>query len=198
MAGHSNWVQFSHHKSAFDPSAAMMHASQEPTDRTHLRLEGYGPGDTAIVVDCLTDNPERTRAEVRAVFLEHGGKLGAQGSVAYLFKAVGWLKFAPGTGKSRLTEQAYQAGAEDVIVGENGAIEVLTDPEDFDRIRGKLAAAGFVPRVATLTERAFASVKLRGEQAESMARLLSALEELDDVRNVYTNAEIPDEVLAQL
>jgi transcriptional/translational regulatory protein YebC/TACO1 len=159
-----------------------------------IRCEAYGPGGAALIVDCRTDSRDRTIARVRQVVLEHGGYPGARGAVSYLFNEVGWLVFPPGTDAARLARVAVQAGAEDVIPA---SLEVLTDPSDFETVRVALQAAGFVPISAQVTYRASITVPLEGEAALSMLHLIEALKELNDVENVYTNVEIPDEVLAR-
>ena len=160
-----------------------------------IRCEAYGPGGAAVIIDCRTDNRDRTVGQVRQVVREHGGYPGAQGSVSYLFNEVGRLVFPLGTDTAQLTKVAMQVGAEDVIPA---SLEVLTDPIDFESVRGALQAAGFAPVSAEVTERASITVPLTGEAAISMVQLLQALKELNEVENVYTNAQIPDEVLARL
>jgi transcriptional/translational regulatory protein YebC/TACO1 len=164
-----------------------------------IRCEAYGPGGAALIVDCRTDSRDRTIARVREVVLAHGGYPGAHGAVSYLFNEVGRLVFPPGTDAARLTRVAVQAGAEDVIA--SGApppsLEVLTDPIDFETVRVALQAAGLVPISAQVTYRASITVPLKGEAAVLMLHLIEALKDLNDVENVYTNAEIPDEVLAR-
>jgi transcriptional/translational regulatory protein YebC/TACO1 len=159
-----------------------------------IRCEAYGPGGAALIVDCRTDNRDFTIGQVRRVVVEHGGYLGARGSVSYLFNAVGQLIFPPGTNAGRVAGVALQAGAEDVIPA---SLEVLTDPIDFDTVRAALQAAGFVPIRAQVTLRASISVPLDGAAAVAMLHLIEALKDLKDVENVYTNGEIPDEVLAR-
>ncbi len=163
-----------------------------------VRYEGYGPGGAAVMLDALTDNRNRTVAEVRYLFARHGGNLGADGSVAYLFNQVGLIAYPPGTSEGRVMDAALAAGAEDVVSNEDGSLEVLTDPADFAEVRDALIAAGLTPADAEVTHRSALSVPLTGEAAHSMVRLLEALEDLDDVQNVYSNAEIPDEVLASV
>ena len=159
-----------------------------------IRCEAYGPGGAALIIDCRTGSRDRTIAQVRQAVLAHGGYLGAQGAVSYLFNEVGRLVFPPGTDAARLATVAVQAGAEDVIPA---SLEVLTDPIDFETVRVALQAAGFVPISAQVTYRASITVPLEGETAVSMLRLIEALKDLNDVENVYTNVEIPDEVLAR-
>jgi transcriptional/translational regulatory protein YebC/TACO1 len=161
-----------------------------------IRYEGYGPGGTAVLVDCLTDSRERSAAQVRRALREHGGALGAKGSVSYLFNPVGLMIYPPGTHEERLTRVALEAGAEEVVTNGDRSIEVLIDPIEFDTVQALLTSKGFIPATALVTERASTSVLLTGEAAVSMLRLLESLVDLDDTQSVYTNAEIPDEVLA--
>ncbi len=159
-----------------------------------IRCEAYGPGGAALIVDCRTDNRDRTIARVRQVVVAHGGYIGARDSVRYLFNQVGRMVFARGTAPARLASVALHAGAEDVIPT---SLEVLTDPIDFETVRAALQAAGFVPVSAGVTYRASITLPLEGAAAVSMAHLIEALKDLNDVENVYANAEIPDEVLAR-
>ncbi|RMG50456.1 MAG: YebC/PmpR family DNA-binding transcriptional regulator [Gammaproteobacteria bacterium] len=160
-----------------------------------VRYEGYGPGGIAVMVDCLTDNRNRTVSEVRHAFTKMGGNLGTDGSVAYLFSKVGIIGFAPGSDEDAIMEAALEAGAEDVVTNEDGSIEVLTTPEDFQAVKDALEAAGLEPEFAEVTMKAATTVTLTEDDAEKMLRLQDMLEDLDDVQEVYTNAEIPDEVL---
>ncbi|VUZ22875.1 putative transcriptional regulatory protein [uncultured Comamonas sp.] len=155
-----------------------------------IRYEGYGIGGAAIIVDTMTDNRVRTVAEVRHAFNKYGGNMGTEGSVAFQFKHVGQLIFAPGTNEDRVMEIALEAGAEDVIADDEGAIEVLTAPGDFEAVKNALEAAGLAPEVAEVTMRAENTIALEGEDAERMQKLLDVLEDLDDVQNVYHNAEL--------
>ncbi|BBL73788.1 YebC/PmpR family DNA-binding transcriptional regulator [Methylomagnum ishizawai] len=163
-----------------------------------VRYEGYGPGGIAVMVDCLTDNRNRTVGEVRHAFTKIGGNLGTDGSVAYLFSKVGVIGFAPGVDEDRLMEAALEAGADDVVPNEDRSVDVLTGPESFEAVRDALAAAGFKPDTAEVTMRASTSVALGQEDAEKMIRLLERLEDLDDVQNVYSNADISEDILAKL
>jgi transcriptional/translational regulatory protein YebC/TACO1 len=163
-----------------------------------IRYEGYGPGDSAVLVDCLTEDPERVANELRHVFERHGGHLGANGAVSYLFNPVGLIIYPPGISVQRLENEAFEAGAEDVVTREDGSVEVLTDPIEIESVRASLVSAGLVPAQAQVTERAWASAEVKGEAARCMARLLDELEELDGVQNVYSNAAIPNEVLASV
>jgi transcriptional/translational regulatory protein YebC/TACO1 len=151
-----------------------------------------------VIVDCLTDNPSRAVAQLRQVFAEFGGDLGAPGSVAYLFKPVARMSYAAGADLANLRRLAFDAGAEDIVVGPGGSIDVLSDPWDVEAVRMRLKSAGFTPARIDETERASARVPLAGAAAVAMRRLLNALRELEEVQSVYSNAEIPDEVVAQL
>jgi len=157
-----------------------------------IRYEGYGIGGAAIIVDCMTDNRVRTVAEVRHAFSKYGGNMGSEGSVAFQFKHCGQLVFAPGTSEDRVMEVALEAGAEDVISDEDGAVEVLTAPPDFERVKAALEAAGLKPEVAEVTMRAENEIELTGEDAARMQKLLDVLEDLDDVQEVYHNALIEE------
>jgi len=160
-----------------------------------IRYEGYGIGGAAILVDTMTDNKVRTVAEVRHAFAKFGGNMGAEGSVAFQFKHCGQLIFAPGTNEEKVMEVALEAGAEDVITDDDGAIEVLTAYPDFETVKNALAAAGLTPEMADVTMRAENSIELTGEDAVRMQKLLDALEDLDDVQEIYHNAEIDAEDL---
>jgi YebC/PmpR family DNA-binding regulatory protein len=162
-----------------------------------VRYEGYGPGGAAVLVDSVTDDRSRTASEVRDTFTKYGGNLGAQGSVSYLFHKVGLMTFPPGTDEGRLMQVALEAGAEDVVPNADASIEVLADPVEFETVRAILTERGFVPATAEVTERASIAAPLSGDAGELMVHLLEALEDLDDVRDVYSNAEISDEVLAR-
>jgi YebC/PmpR family DNA-binding regulatory protein len=155
-----------------------------------IRYEGYGIGGAAIIVDTMTDNRVRTVAEVRHAFSKYGGNLGTEGSVAFQFKHCGQLLFAPGTNEDKVMEAALDAGAEDVVSGEDGSIEVLTAPADFEAVRDALEKAGFKAEVAEVTMRAETPISLTGEDGVRMQKLLDVIEDLDDVQAVYTNAEI--------
>ena len=167
-------------------------------DYQEMRYEGYGPGGTAVMVDCLTDNKNRTVAEVRHAFSKFGGNLGADGSVNYLFNQVGQLLYPPGSDEDAIMEAAIEAGAEDVVVDDDESIEVLTEPGDFELVRDTMVAAGFEPETAGVTMRASTSADLGAKEAASMVKMLEMLEDLDDVQEVYSNADISDAVLAEL
>ena len=157
-----------------------------------IRYEGYGIGGAAVIVDTMTDNRVRTVAEVRHAFSKHGGNLGTEGSVAFQFKHCGQLIFAPGTSEDKVMEVALEAGAEDVITDDEGAIEVLTSPGDFEAVKLALEAAGLTADMAEVTLRAENSIALAGDEAARMQKLLDVLEDLDDVQNVFHNAEISE------
>ena len=155
-----------------------------------IRYEGYGINGAAVIVDCLTDNRVRTVAEVRHAFSKFGGNLGTDGSVAFMFKHCGQLFFAPGTDENKLIEAALDAGAEDVINNDDGSLEVVTGPHDFMAVKEALAKAGLKPELAEVTMKPATEVEFTGEDAERMQKLLDAIESLDDVQEVYTNAVI--------
>jgi YebC/PmpR family DNA-binding regulatory protein len=157
-----------------------------------IRYEGYGIGGAAVIVDTMTDNRVRTVAEVRHAFSKHGGNLGTEGSVAFQFKHCGQLIFAPGTNEDNVMEVALEAGAEDVITDDEGAVEVLTSPGDFEAVKLALEAAGLNADMAEVTLRAENSIALAGDDAARMQKLLDVLEDLDDVQNVFHNAEISE------
>jgi YebC/PmpR family DNA-binding regulatory protein len=157
-----------------------------------IRYEGYGLNGAAIIVDCMTDNRVRTVAEVRHAFSKFGGNMGTEGSVAFLFRHCGQMLFAPGTNEDALMEAALEAGADDVIADEEGGFEVLTDPYELSRIREALEKAGFKPEVAEVTMKPSTATEFSGEDALKMQKLLDAIENLDDVQEVYTNAVIND------
>lgn len=155
-----------------------------------IRYEGYGIGGAAVIVDTMTDNRVRTVAEVRHVFSKYGGNMGTEGSVAFQFKHVGQFVFAPGTSEDKVMEVALEAGADDVIADEDGAIEVLTDPGAFEAVKDALAAAGLAPEVAEVTMRPENTIDLAGDDAGKMQKLLDMLEDLDDVQDVFHNANV--------
>jgi YebC/PmpR family DNA-binding regulatory protein len=163
-----------------------------------VRYEGYGPGGVAVLVDCLTDNRNRTVGEVRHAFTKAGGNLGTDGSVAYLFQKVGIVGFAAGQDEDRLMEVALEAGADDVVTHEDGSIEVVTAPEQFQGVRKALIDAGLTPENSEITMKAGTQVELDAKDAEKMVRLQEHLEDLDDVQDVYSNAEISEEILESI
>ena len=160
-----------------------------------IRYEGYGPGGTAVMVDCMTDNRNRTASEVRHAFSKHGGNLGTDGSVAYLFSQQGIISFAPGADEDAVMTAALEAGADDVVTDEDGSIDVITTPEDFESVKEAIVTAGLAPDNAEVTFSASTSAELGQDEAEKLLRLVDALEDLDDVQDVYTNADIAAEIL---
>ena len=162
----------------------------EGVNYEEIRYEGYGIGGAAIIVDCMTDNRVRTVAEVRHAFSKYGGNMGTEGSVAFQFKHCGQLFFAPGTSEDKVMDAALEAGAEDVIAGDDGSIEVLTPPAEFEAVKNALEAAGLKAEIGEVTMRAENTVELTGEDAQRMQKLLDVIEELDDVQNLYHNAEL--------
>jgi YebC/PmpR family DNA-binding regulatory protein len=162
----------------------------EGVNYEEVRYEGYGIGGAAVMVDCMTDNKTRTVADVRHAFVKHGGNLGTDGSVAFLFKHCGQMVFAPGTDEDKLMEAAIDAGAEDVVTNDDGSIEVVTAPNDFPRVREALQKAGFKPELAEVTMKPATENTLEGEDAQRMQKLLDAIESIDDVQEVYTTAVI--------
>ena len=163
-----------------------------------VRYEGYGPGGVAVMVDCLTDNRNRTVGEVRHAFSKAGGNLGTDGSVAYLFGKTGILAFPVGVDEDRIMEAALEAGADDVVANDDGSLDVLVSPESFEAVRAAMDAAGLQPESAEVTMRASTSTALEADDAGKMIRLLERLEDLDDVQNVYSNADIAADVLETL
>ncbi|EEG07402.1 YebC/PmpR family DNA-binding transcriptional regulator [Pseudogulbenkiania ferrooxidans] len=164
----------------------------EGVDYVEIRYEGYGIGGAAVMVDCMTDNKTRTVADVRHAFSKYGGNMGTDGCVAFQFKHCGYLVFAPGVDEDALMEAALEAGAEDVVTNDDGSIEVITAPYEFTEIKGALEAAGFKAEMGEVTMRALNETELTGEDAERMQKLLDALEDLDDVQEVYTSAVMDD------
>ncbi|MFZ9253034.1 MAG: YebC/PmpR family DNA-binding transcriptional regulator, partial [Hylemonella sp.] len=162
----------------------------EGVNYEEIRYEGYGIGGAAILVDTMTDNRVRTVAEVRHAFSKHGGNLGTEGSVAFQFKHCGQLFFAPGTSEEKVMEVALEAGAEDVLSDQEGAIEVVTAPGEFEAVKNALESAGLRPEVAGVTMRAENPIELSGEEAAKMQKLLDVLEDLDDVQEIYHNAAL--------
>jgi YebC/PmpR family DNA-binding regulatory protein len=163
-----------------------------------IRYEGYGPGGVAVMVDCLTDNRNRTVAEVRHAFSKCGGNLGTEGSVAFQFTKQGVISFPAGTDEDAVMEAALEAGAEDVVNNDDGSFDVLTSPEEFMDVKQALLDAGMEPEVAEVTMRAANNVALDLETARKMVRLLTMLEDLDDTQNVYSNADISEEIMARI
>ncbi len=185
-------------RDTIDRAIARGAGTNEADDVEELTYEGYGPGGVAVLVEVMTDNRNRTVAEVRHAFSKRGGNLGTDGSVAYLFTRKGQISFAPGADEEQLMEAALEAGAEDIESAEDGSIEVTTAWEDFSGVKAALEEAGLVPEAGEVTMIASTTVPVDAAGAEKIMGLIDALEDLDDVQNVYSNVEIPDEVLASL
>ena len=166
--------------------------SLEGVQYEEVRYEGYGIGGAAIIVDCMTDNRVRTVAEVRHAFLKHGGNMGTEGSVAFQFKHCGQLIFAPGTNEAQLMDVALEAGADDLVVHDDGALEVLTPYHQFEAVKLALEAAGLHAELAEVTMRADNAIELSGDDALKMQKLLDILEDLDDTQEVFHNASLPE------
>jgi YebC/PmpR family DNA-binding regulatory protein len=163
----------------------------EGVDYEELRYEGYAPGGVAVIVDCMTDNKVRTVGDVRHAFSKYGGNLGTDGSVAFMFRKSGVISFPSGSDEDAITEAAIEAGADDVVVyPEDGAIDVICSPDQFEQVNRAMVSAGLKPEQAEVTMRADNDVKVSGETAEQVIKLLEMLEDLDDVQNVYSNAEL--------
>jgi len=167
-------------------------------DFEEITYEGYGPGGVAVMVDCMTDNRNRTVAEVRHAFTKAGGNLGTDGSVAYQFTKAGILSYPAGSDEDAIMEAALEAGAEDVVSNDDGSVDVLTEPDMFVDIKTTMVAAGLEPENAEVTMRADNTIALDLDDAEKMIRMLDRLEDLDDVQNVYSNADISEDILEQL
>ena len=161
-----------------------------------IRYEGYGPNGVAVMVDCLSDNRNRTVSEVRHAFSKHGGNLGSDGSVAYLFTRSGVIVYGPDSDEDKILEIALEAGAEDIINNDDGSIEVLTGPDEYEAVLKALEGAGLEPASSEITQRPSTMAELDVDSASSLLKLLDTLEDLDDVQQVYSNADIPDEALA--
>ena len=172
--------------------------AQDGENYEEVRYEGYGPGGVAVMVDCVTDNRNRTVAEVRHAFSKAGGNLGTDGSVAYQFTKAGVLSYPSGSDEDRIMEAALEAGASDVLDNDDGSVDVLTEPDQFVDIKAAMVAASLEPEQAEVTMRASNTMSLELDDAEKMIRLLDRLEDLDDVQNVYSNADISEEILEQL
>lgn len=163
----------------------------EGVNYEELRYEGYAPGGVAVIVDCLTENKVRTVSDVRHAFAKFGGNLGTDGSVAFMFKKCGVISFAGGSDEDAVTDAAIEAGADDVqVYPEDGAIDVITSPEQFEEVKNAMLKAGLKPEDAEVTMRADNDIKISGETAEMVIKMLDMLEDLDDVQNVYYNAEL--------
>jgi len=168
----------------------------EGVEYEEIRYEGYAPGGVAVIVDCLTDNKVRTVADVRHAFGKFGGNLGTDGSVAFMFRKLGVLSYAPGADEERITEAAIEAGADDVVVHGDGWIDVLVVPDAFEALRTAMDAGGLKPEQAEVTYRADNDIAVSGDTAQQVAKLLAWLEDLDDVQNVYSNADLGEDAYA--
>ena len=168
----------------------------EGVNYEEIRYEGYAQGGVAVMIDCMTDNRNRTVAEVRHAFSKHGGNLGTDGSVAYLFTKIGVLNFAPGTSEDEVMEVALEAGADDIVAAEDGSIEVVTSPETFSEVVAAMKLAGVTPANAEITMRASLEVELDVDTGQKVLRFLDVLEDLDDAQDVFSNADIPEEAYA--
>ena len=172
--------------------------AEDDSSYEEIRYEGYGPGGVAVMVDCMTDNRNRTASEVRHAFSKHGGNLGTDGSVAYLFTKQGIISFQPGTDEDQVMEAALEAGAEDVVVNDDGSIDVVTTPEEFSSVCDALASTGLDTSVSEVTYNAATQAELDRDTAERLLKMVDALEDLDDVQDVYNNADLSDEIMEQL
>jgi len=172
--------------------------AQDGENFDEIRYEGYGPGGVAVIVDCLTDNRNRTVSEVRHAFTKAGGNLGTSGSVAFQFAQTGVLSYPAGSDEDAIMEAALEAGADDVLSDDDGSVDVLTAPEVFVSVKEAMIAAGFEPEQAEVTLRAENTTSLDKDDAEKMIRMIDVLEELDDVQDVYSNADIAEDILAEL
>jgi transcriptional/translational regulatory protein YebC/TACO1 len=198
MSGHLSWASIQRRRNGLAGRRGGQRERTPHAGQQLVRFEGYGPGGAAVIVECLTDDRGRVGALVRHAFVEHGGHLGADGSVSYLFNTVGLMTYPPGTDEERLMQVALEAGAEDVVPVGDRSMEVLADPAELETVRAVLTHQGFAPQTTEVTQRAATGLALTGESAERMVRLLEALQGLEEVRDVYSNVEIPDEVLAEL
>jgi len=196
MAGHSRWANLQRRQGARARKQPQGPARGARAELQAVRYEGYGPGGAVVVVECLTDDRQRTGATVRRAFEQHGGRVGAEGAVSYLFNAVGLMTYPPGTDLTQLMRVALEAGAEDVVANADTSVEVLADPLELAAVGALLADRGFVPASAEVTQRAATSLELAGEAAVEMLLLLEALEGINEVRDVYSNVEISDAALA--
>jgi YebC/PmpR family DNA-binding regulatory protein len=169
----------------------------EGVEYEEIRYEGYAPGGVAVIVDCLTDNKVRAVADVRHAFGKFGGNLGTDGSVAFMFRKLGVLSFAPGADEDRLTEAAIDAGADDVVAYDDGAIDVVTTPDAFAAVKAAMEAAGLKADIAEVTMRADNDIAVTGDTAQQVAKLLAWLEDLDDVQSVYSNADLGEDAYVQ-
>lgn len=185
-------------KENIDRAISRGSGEEEGFNFEEVTYEGYGPGGAAILIECMTDNRNRTVAEVRHALSKFGGNLGSDGSVSYLFEKVGLMTLTAVNNRNQTMEIAIDAGAEDIESNEDGSIEIITNPTDFLNVKESLVAEGINPEIAEVTMRASVSVSIGVKDAESMLKLLDVLEDLDDVQAVHSNAEIPDEVLDRM
>ena len=172
--------------------------ANEGDDYEEIRYEGYGPGGVAVMVDCMTDNRNRTASDVRHAFTKYGGNLGTDGSVAYLFAKQGVISLQPGTDEDRLMEAALEAGAEDVVSNDDGSFDVITNPDEYSAVKDALTSAGFDTEMGEVTYNASTSAELDLDGAERLLKMVEMLEDLDDVQEVYHNADIADAIMAEL
>ncbi len=185
-------------RDTIDRAIARGAGTNEADNMEELTYEGYGPSGAAILVEVLTDNKNRTVAEVRHAFTKRGGNLGTDGSVAYLFTRIGEINYAPGASEEDIMEVALEAGAEDIVTNEDDSIDVITPWEDFNAVKDALVAAGFEPAGGEVTMMASTQVILDLDGANKVMGLVDMLEDLDDVQNVYTNVDIPADVIEQM
>lgn len=185
-------------KETIDRAVKRGAGSDESDNVDEIRYEGYGPGGVAIIVDTMTDNKNRTVAEIRHAFTKFGGNLGTDGSVSYLFTKIGLISFSNKIDEDNIMEIALDAGAEDIVTNGDKSIDIMTGSDNLIDVKEAVIAAGFKPENAEITMRASTTNELDKKGAETMIKLLDALDDLDDVQKVYSNAEIPDEILAEL
>lgn len=185
-------------RDTIDRAVARGAGTAESDNLEELSYEGYGPGGTAVLVETLTDNKNRTVAEVRHAFTKFGGTLGTNGSVAYLFERTGIISFPAGSSEEKLMEVGLDAGAHDIVTNDDGSIDVMTTLETFGKVQDALAAADLTPKSAEMTMLASTEADLDLSSAETLVKMIDLMEELDDVQNVYHNANISDEIAAQL
>ncbi|MBE0492984.1 MAG: YebC/PmpR family DNA-binding transcriptional regulator [Thiomicrospira sp.] len=185
-------------RDTIDKAIARGAGNQEGDDYEEIRYEGYAPAGVAVMVDCLTDNRNRTVSEVRHAFSKKGGNLGTDGSVSYMFNKQGVISFEPGLDENSVMEAAIEAGADDVVVNDDSSIDVVTPPEDFHTVTDELVKAGYQPSEADVHMESDIKVSLDFDDAQKVMELIDMLEDLDDVQRVYSNMELSDEVMAQL
>ncbi|HMB73774.1 MAG TPA: YebC/PmpR family DNA-binding transcriptional regulator [Gammaproteobacteria bacterium] len=184
-------------KDSIDRAISRGTGDLEGNNYDEVRYEGYGAGGVAVMVDCLTDNRNRTVADVRHAFTKYGGNLGADGSVAYLFEHVGLLTYPPGSDEDRVLEAAIEGGASDVVVGDDASIEVICAPEDYETLHAAMLTCELEPETAEVTMRAATRAEVDADSADTLLKMLDVLDDLDDVQQVYSNADIPEELLSE-